>query len=158
MVDGFSHSPSRESVGYGSCLGFRRGSIARRGAAVVEFAVVAPVFVLLILGIIEVGRALMVQQIITNASREGARRAIVEGVTADDVKTIVNDYLAATTVSSGVTVDISPSTIGSKIGFGDPISVTVRVPYDAVSWLPGRWILAGKQLTATSIMRAERPE
>ncbi len=38
-----------------------------------EFAVVAPVFLLLVFGMIEYGRMVMVQQVITNASREGAR-------------------------------------------------------------------------------------
>ena len=47
----------------------------RTGAAVIEFAVIGPLLVLLILGVIEFGRMVMVQQILTNASREGARRA-----------------------------------------------------------------------------------
>jgi Flp pilus assembly protein TadG len=129
----------------------------RRGVAAVEFAVIAPIFVIMILGIIEIGRAMMVQQILTNASREGARRAIVEKTTTTEVQAVVNDYLAGTSVSSGVTVNVSPPP-GPAIGFGDPVSVTVSVPYNNVSWLQAPWILGGKQLTATSIMRAERPQ
>ena len=111
----------------------------------------------MIFGIIEMGRAFMVQQIITNASREGARRAIVEQSTADEVKALVNDYLAATSVT-GVTVDVAPANIGPTIGFGDPVTVSVSVPFDAVSWMPARWILGGTELSASTIMRAERPE
>jgi len=129
----------------------------RNGVTAVEFAIVAPIFVIIIFGIIEMGRAFMVQQIITNASREGARRAIVEQATADEVKELVNDYLAATSVS-GVTVDVSPETIGPDIGFGDPVTVSIRVPFDSVSWMPGSWILGGTELTASTIMRAERAE
>ena len=40
----------------------------RKGAAAVEFALVMPLFFMLILGIIEFGRAIMVEQIITNAA------------------------------------------------------------------------------------------
>ena len=57
----------------------------RRGAAAVEFAVVAPVFFILIFGMIEFGRMVMVQQVITNASREGARLSVLDGTTATDV-------------------------------------------------------------------------
>ena len=49
-------------------------------------ALVAPVFLLMVLGMLEIGRVLMVQQILTNASREGARRAVLDGATAADVK------------------------------------------------------------------------
>ena len=129
----------------------------RHGVAAVEFAIIAPVFVIMILGIIEFGRAIMVQQILTNASREGARRAIVEKATASEVKAVVNDYLAATSISSGVTVEVSPAP-GPTVGFGDPITVAVTVPYNDVSWLGTPWILGGSQLSARSVMRAERPE
>jgi Flp pilus assembly protein TadG len=53
---------------------------------VVEFAVVAPLLFLLIFGMIEFGRMVMVQQILTNASREGARRGILEQSTATEVE------------------------------------------------------------------------
>ena len=53
----------------------------RRAAAVVEFAVVAPVLFLLVFGMIEFGRMVMVQQVLTNASREGARVGILDGST-----------------------------------------------------------------------------
>ena len=47
------------------------------GVAAVEFAIVAPIFFMLVIGIIEVGRAIMVQQVLINASRVGARRAVM---------------------------------------------------------------------------------
>ena len=72
----------------------------RRGVAAVEFAVVAPFLILLIFGIIEFGRAIMVQQVLTNASREGTRRAVLEEVTESEVTTVVSDYLT----QCGVTV------------------------------------------------------
>src|SRR5262245_57058974 len=60
------------------CRLFRRN---RRAAAAVEFAVVAPIFLLLVFGMIEYGRMVMVYQIVTNASREGARAAVLDGAT-----------------------------------------------------------------------------
>ena len=58
----------------------------RRGATLVEFAVVAPVMLLLVLALFEFGRLMMVEQIITNAAREGARRGILEQTTAESTR------------------------------------------------------------------------
>ncbi len=46
----------------------------RRGASAVEFALVAPTFFLLVLGIIAFGRMLMVQEVLVNAARRGPAR------------------------------------------------------------------------------------
>ena len=51
----------------------------RRGQAMVEFALVAPLFFLLLFSIIEFGRAVYYIQMLNNAAREGARYAIVHG-------------------------------------------------------------------------------
>lgn len=51
----------------------------RRGQAVVEFALVAPWFFLVLFGIIEAGRFVFYYEMLNNATREGARYAIVNG-------------------------------------------------------------------------------
>jgi Flp pilus assembly protein TadG len=132
------------------CRSCRRN---RRGAAVVEFAIVAPVFFLLVFGMIEYGRMVMVQQVITNASREGARVAVLDGATTSDVQTKVNDYLTSAKVS-GATVVVDPSP-PSSAGYGAPVTVTVSVGFNQVSWLPAPFFLGGKTLTAASVMRRE---
>jgi len=125
----------------------------RRGAAVVEFAIVAPIFFLMVLGIIEFGRMVMVQQVITNASREGARIAILDDTTAGDVRATVDNYLTNATVTGAeVTIDPDPP---SDAGYGEPVSVTVSVPFDQVSWLPSPMFLGGTTLTASTVMRRE---
>ncbi len=128
----------------------------RRGATVVEFALVAPLLILLIFGMFEFGRMMMVEQILTNAAREGARRAILEQSTATEVETIVSDYLTGSSVS-GATVTVDPGQL-QHLGFGQPVSVSVSVPYDQVTWLPAPWFLGGKTLSAECVMRGERPE
>ena len=50
-----------------------------RGQALAEFALVAPIFFLLLFGIIEGGRFILYYQALNNAVREGARYAIVHG-------------------------------------------------------------------------------
>lgn len=128
----------------------------RRGATVVEFAVVAPLLFLLIFAALEFGRVVMVQQIITNAAREGARRGILEQTTVSEVKTTVIDYLADCSIT-GATVSVSPDDLG-KAGFGDPVTVTVTVSYDQISWLPSPQFTDGVDLSVESVMAAERPE
>ena len=126
----------------------------RRGAAVVEFAIVAPLFILLVFGMIEFGRMIMVQQIMTNASREGTRRAVIEGATQTEVENLVTDYLDNASVP-GATVTVTPSDLGN-VGFGDPVTVSVSIPFNSVSWIPSPMYLEGATLGASTIMQAER--
>lgn len=126
----------------------------RRGAALVEMAVVAPLLMLFVLGIIEVGRVVMVQQILTNASREGARRAVIESATDIEVQSLVSAYLSNTSVA-GATVTVTPSPLSSA-GFGDSVTVSVSVPFSSVNWLGSSWFFQNRTLTASSLMRAER--
>jgi Flp pilus assembly protein TadG len=148
-----SNSAGRSGRGRGPRGMARR---PRRGAAAVEFALIAPVLFLMIFGMIEFGRAVMVQQILTNASREGARRAILEQTTLSEVETIVGDYLTDTSIpGASVSVSVNPL---SSMGFGDPVTVTCSIPYAQVTWLPTPKFFAGKTLTGRSVMRADRPE
>ena len=57
----------------------RRVERATRGQALAEFALVAPLFFLLVFGIIEAGRFILYYETLSNATREGARYAIVQG-------------------------------------------------------------------------------
>lgn len=128
----------------------RRGD--RNGAAAVEFAIVAPVFFLLVIGFIELGRALMVQQVLTNASRVGARRAVALNVTDAQVIDAATDYAAGVAVP-GISVEVNPSPAAARAG--DPITVTVSIPFNDISWVPSPWFMGDATLEATSIMRKE---
>jgi hypothetical protein len=55
--------------------GRRRGV----GQALAEFALVVPLFMVMLVGVFEFGRAIYYTQVVTNAAREGARYAIVHG-------------------------------------------------------------------------------
>lgn len=104
----------------------------RRGIAAVEFAVVVPFFILLVLGMIEVGRGIMVQQILTNAAREGAREAILDGATTTEVQTVVTTYLTGSSIPGATaTVSPNPQTANAR----DAITVTVSVPVNNVTWM-----------------------
>jgi Flp pilus assembly protein TadG len=125
----------------------------RRGAAAVEFAVVAPIFLLLVFGMIEYGRMVMVQQVLTNASREGARCAVLDGATHLEVVDTVTTYLTSGSIQ-GANITVTP-TNPEDAGFGDPVTVSVDIGFSQVSWLPSPMYLGGKTLSATTVMRRE---
>ena len=125
----------------------------RRGTATVEFAVVAPLFFLLLFGIIEFGRMVMVQQVLTNASREGARVAVLNGATTPQVTAIVQDYLSKSSIEGAiVTVTPDPPDIAA---YGAPVTVAVSVPFGQVSWLPSPMFLGETTLSASTVMHRE---
>ena len=124
----------------------------RYGIAAVEFAVIAPIFFLMVVGILEFGRALMVQQVIVSAARVGARQAITLNATTAGVTTKVTGY-ADNAAVPGVSVVVNPSP--DTAAAGDVITVTTTVNFDQVSWMPTPWFLGGKTLTSASSMRKE---
>jgi hypothetical protein len=73
----------------------RKALSAEDGAELVEFAVVVPVMLLVLLGIIDFGLLFQRYQVITNAAREGARLAVLPGYTSIDVQDRVTQFLTA---------------------------------------------------------------
>jgi Flp pilus assembly protein TadG len=116
----------------------------------VEFAVVAPVFLALVFGMIEFGRVVMVQQLLTNATREGARKGVLQDSTTTDVQNTVVSYLQ----SASINIAASAVTVSS----GDTVTVAVTVPFNQVSWLPTPIFLNGHSLNASASMRRESTE
>lgn len=66
-------------------VGRTRSGSHQRGQALVEFSLVIPIFLLLLVGLFDLGRAVFSYNTLTNAAREGARMAIVN----QDVPTII---------------------------------------------------------------------
>jgi len=119
----------------------------------VEFAIVAPIFFLLVFGMVEFGRMVMVQQILTNASREGARKAVIDGISDSDVQASVEEYLENASISGG-TVTVTTTT-PTPPDTAEARTVTVTIPFSQVSWLPSPMYLGGKTLSSATTMRRE---
>ena len=137
----------------------------RRGAALVEMALVLPVFVAVTLGIIEFGRAMMVSQLVTNAAREGARLGSFDGTTNAEVEEEIRSFLqGSANVGSGevsIAITITPATGNpdpandvSQANVRDEVNVTVSIPFGSVSFIDGNY-LAGKNITGSATMRHE---
>jgi Flp pilus assembly protein TadG len=152
-----------------------RGS---RAQSMVEFAVLAPIFFLLLFGTIDLGRAIYIYNSISDAAREGARAAIPREVAGfatpgSVVPTAVNSKLGGGFVltvdpSSGTSTDpatadvpTTPNTgevwYSSGIGVGYHRTITVKVTYFFQPWVPLVSQAAGNNimLTAISTMQTE---
>ena len=142
-----------------------------RGAAAVEFAMIAVVLLMIVFGIIEFGILMFDKHVLTNASREGARAGIVMRIPRlpdEDIKDIVIKYAEDHMVSFGAssTLDfgpwpgedpdvwISPADRDSGgVSFGTELIVKVKYPFDFLV-LSG-FGLGPITLTAETRMRME---
>jgi Flp pilus assembly protein TadG len=82
----------------------------RRGTAAIEFAAVAPVLFILVIGVWEVGRLIQVHQILTNATREGARLAAqgqVINLTGSYTQITANNNPTTANDSSNLTTEVT---------------------------------------------------
>jgi Flp pilus assembly protein TadG len=112
----------------------RRRGAGDRGAAAVEFALLLPLLLLILFGLIDFGRALNAQITLTQAAREGARLASLGNYTSAQICTRV--VTAATSLSltcTNVTVTNCPSSSSSTgVGTGDGV-VQVSYPFTFVT-------------------------
>lgn len=131
----------------------------------VETALVLPIFFMIVLGIIEFGRAMMVAQLLTNGAREGARLAIMADATNTSVETAVLDFVESSVgVPRGnvsVTITVTPATGNPDPGNNlanankrDLCNILVSVPFADVDYLPGEY-LADRNLIGQCAMRRE---
>jgi Flp pilus assembly protein TadG len=142
--------------------------------AAVEFAVVLPLLLLFLLGIVEVGRLVMVGQLATNGSREAARYAVQGSADPAAVEAYARQHLAQTGIPDAAVTDFAieaytPTTVKgaavtawnavptlSAVPQGTPVRVRFLINYDRVSWLPTRFVLrSGAQVQGVSVMRKE---
>lgn len=133
----------------------RRFNRDQRGQALVEFALVLPILLILLLGIIDFARAWNVYQVLTDAGREGAREAVVaNGLDVAEVQTIV------ITAASRAGIGLSTADVTVALGQdrGDPTTVTVSYshPLRYVGWALGLFGSDGNiPMTVVSTMRTE---
>ena len=128
-------------------------SRARRGATSIEFALVAPVFFLVVFGIIENSRMLMLQHALTNASREGCRAAgLASSIDASKVETAVRDHLKPTLGNMAIDTSKVRVTLPgdlTNVSSESDLTVAVEVDYADASWLPFGY------LSVNPVIRAE---
>lgn len=113
---------------------------SERGAAAVEFALLAPVLIMILLGIMEFGRAYNAQLSLTAAAREGVR-----------VMAISNDQTSARTAAKNAAVSLTPPLVDSDIVFSATnctvnaqMTVTVTYNLSTLTGIAGPFAMKGK--------------
>ena len=127
-----------------------------RGAALVEFAMVMPLLLVLVFGIMESGWLFAQLTETRNAAREGARLAVVDFGTASEIA--LETCNRATLSSNGATVFVATSGDTSD-PIGDPtasVTVTIQNTYSSITGFLDP-IFDGASLNADVTMRVERP-
>lgn len=110
----------------------RRDRVTDRGAAMVEFAILLPLLLLVIAGIVDFGRAFFTEVALTNAAREGARAAAISTATAANVQ--VRAAASAPGLNPPLTTANPPPTLCS--GAGGDARVTASVTFDWIMLRP----------------------
>jgi Flp pilus assembly protein TadG len=105
-----------------------RGRWNERGQALAEFALVLPLVLLFIGGIVELGRGWNIKQVVTDAAREGARYTVVkdDAVDSTDVKAKIMERLALGSIETA-TITIEPGADWRQTGL--PMTVTVATQF-----------------------------
>jgi Flp pilus assembly protein TadG len=120
---------------------------------------------MIVLGIVEFGRAMMVAQLLTNGAREGARLAVLPDATNASVETAVLDFVessvgvprAKVTVAITITPaagNPNPGNVLANARKRDLCDVKVDVKFTDVDYIPGKF-LADRKLVGQCAMRRE---
>lgn len=141
----------------GRCVSRARAT----GAAVVEFALILPVFLLLVLGVVELSVMFHDQAVITNASREAARAGVVlrkPKASVDEIRDVAVRYAKAYLISFDQRQLAPAVSVPSGVGgdFGTPLTVTVSYSYTPLARVPFLgWLSQPVTLAATTVMNNE---
>jgi Flp pilus assembly protein TadG len=136
----------------------------QRGASAVEFAIILPLLVLFLFGIIEFSIMFYDKAVITNASREGARAGIIFAdprPDAAEIQSVINNYSNNRLITFGSpNLQIPPPT--PCVDPGDELTVTVNYDYDFLivpnilaAFFSGGAFTDGATIEATTKMRCE---
>ncbi len=120
-----------------------------RAAAAVEMALVTPLLLTMLFGIIEYGWVFTVRQGLVTAAREGARTAALPGSTDDEIRARVNQYLSPLGLTTH-TIELTHATDDSPVE-----TVHVAIPYSDVTLIGSYFGSTDYNLGATSSMRKE---
>lgn len=138
----------------------RRADWSQRGASVVEFALLAPLFVAALFAIVEFGIIVYTRGMLTHASREGARYGVVYTIpkrSAGEITTVVTTYLNTSGLTNAATVNVTGAGGASESDLTVTVSYTYNflvLPRDLNTFFGGSFPTS-ITLTATAVMNME---
>ena len=116
------------------------GARRRRAAAAAEFAVLAPLLGVIIIGMVEMSRAMMAKVILNDAARKACRTGILptgsNTTVTNEINNILTDNNVATS-SATITIAVNGTVADANTAKqNDRVSVKVAVPYTQFAWIP----------------------
>ena len=138
----------------------------QKGAAIVEFGIILPLLVLMVMGICEFGLLWYNSQVIVNASREGARAGIIRGANFSDnltIRSIVKTYANPRLVDFNGTILADPDIIFTPLNeatrataaFGTDFEVEINYNYSFL--VPSLFHLSlPKKIVGRTLMKMEQ--
>jgi Flp pilus assembly protein TadG len=133
--------------------------LCERGAELVEFALVFPMLLLVLGGMMDLGLLFQRYEVVTNAAREGARVAALPNYQDSDVIARVAAYMTAAGLTCSGCATVSPATnvaMGSQCARVRTVTVTYNAPLMILG--PVFSLMGGgstRPLNATAAMRME---
>jgi Flp pilus assembly protein TadG len=125
----------------------------RRGAELVEFALVLPLIVMLFFGAIEAAQAVRVSHSLQEAAQAGCRVYSVKGTTKAQATTVIANAMT----QAGITqynIGFNPPNKADVNVSGEAVTVTVSTSFANVAWISGG-IFAEKLLSGACIFPAD---
>jgi Flp pilus assembly protein TadG len=112
----------------------------RCGSAAVELAVIAPLLAVIVMGMVEMSRAMMAKVILNDAARKACRTGILPTGSNSTITTEVTNILSDNNISgtsATVTIQVNGNTTDANTAVqNDKVSVKVSVPYTQFAWTP----------------------
>jgi Flp pilus assembly protein TadG len=141
----------------------------RRGTAVVEFALVTPFLIILVLGMMEMSRMMMVKVALSDAARVGCQTGAMPGKSNQQ---IAADVLSVMSKSGFDTRRFDPPALGSiVVTITDPngnsvsdasvavtdstVSVQVTIPVSSTTWVTSRFTSKDASESETAVMKKQ---
>ena len=130
---------------------------AQRGVSAIEFAIVLPVLLAILLGIVNYGLLMYNQAVITNAAREGARWASIHNTaaTGDEACDVARNYAEDHLISFAAPALVVTQSNGGTFLSGEAQEVTVTYTYTGVGALLEYLFVRNGEYKATAVMLHE---
>lgn len=127
------------------------------GQSLVEFALALPVFLLLMLGVVDLGRGFYYNNMMANMAREGARYATVAPYDTTGIfQQVLNSAIGLDTPATLTVQAITRTSLGaSGNARGNPITITVAYSMYALTPMISAFIPNGLRLQSSSSMLIE---
>lgn len=126
----------------------------RHGQALIEFMLVLPIMLLLLLGLVGVGQVLLANYTVSQAARVGAHQGAIAGGPSAAAESAIEDVLDNGVGTAAINASVLVSCARTPCRRYDPVSV--QITYQGELWMPIPGLLDRFTVRAQATRAAER--